>query len=157
MEDWEDHITTAFPEVRLKTFLEMRGTDGGPWNMICALPALWVGLLYDDEALSAAEDLAKGLTAQDVADARMQAARHGLNGTIGGRNMGDIASAMLDIAAQGLSNRAKLDKNGEDEQYYLNPIREIVESRKTRAELLLDLYHGEWSGDLSCLYRDFQY
>lgn len=157
MEDWEDHITTAFPEVRLKTFLEMRGTDGGPWNMICALPALWVGLLYDEDALSAAEDLAKGLTAQDVADARMQAARHGLNGTIGGRNMGDIASAMLDIAAKGLSNRAMLDKNGEDEQYYLNPIREIVDSRKTRAELLLELYHGEWAGDLSCLYRDFQY
>ena len=157
MADWEDHITTAFPEVRLKTFIEMRGADGGPWNMICALPALWVGLLYDDEALSAAEDLAKDLTAHDVAEARMQAARHGLKGTIGGRDIGAIADEMITIASKGLANRARLDKNGQDEQYYLDPIREIVESRRTRAEELLDLYHGDWSGDLSCLYRDFQY
>ena len=157
MSDWEDHITTAFPEVRLKTFIEMRGADGGPWNMICALPALWVGLLYDDEALDAAEDLAKGLTAQDVADARMQAARHGFNGKIGGHDIGEIAAEMINIASTGLANRGCPDKNGRDERYYLDPIREIVESRKTRAEHLLDLYHGDWAKDLSCLYRDFQY
>lgn len=157
MADWEDHITTAFPEVRLKTFLEMRGADGGPWNMICALPALWVGLLYDDDALTAAEDLAKGLTAEDVADARMEAATHGFGGSIGGRNIGDIAQEMVSIAASGLARRGYLDKKGEDEQYYLDPIRELVDSRKTRAEILLDLYHGDWGGDMRCLYRDFQY
>ena len=157
MSDWEDHITTAFPEVRLKTFIEMRGADGGPWNMICALPALWVGLLYDDEALDAAEDLAKGLTAQDVADARMQAARHGFNGKIGDHNIGEIAAEMINIASTGLANRGCPDKNGRDERYYLDPIREIVQSRKTRAEHLLDLYHGDWAEDLSCLYKDFQY
>ena len=157
MADWEDHITTAFPEVRLKTFLEMRGADGGPWNMICALPAFWVGLLYDDEALVASEELAKGLTAEDVADARMQAATHGFKGTIGGRNIGGIASEMVEIASGGLARRGKLDHSGRDEQFYLDPVRALVDNRRTRAENLLDLYHSDWNGDLSCLYRDFQY
>ena len=157
MHDWEDHTTTAFPEVRLKTFLEMRGADGGPWSMICALPALWVGLLYDEDALMAAEDLSKRLGADDVSEARMEAARHGLNGKIGGHDMGEIASEMIAIASRGLANRAKLDKDGRDEQYYLDPIREVVANRHTCAERLLKLYHGEWSGDLACLYRDFQY
>ncbi len=157
MADWEDHITTAFPEVRLKTFIEMRGADGGPWNMICALPALWVGLLYDDDALSAAEELAKGLTASDVADARMQAARHGLKGTIGGRDMGDIAGEMMKIADMGLAARARLDKAGNDERYYLDPIKEVVDARRTKAEDLRDFYQDSWDGDLAHLYRDFQY
>jgi glutamate--cysteine ligase len=155
--DWEDHITTAFPEVRLKTFLEMRGADGGPWNMICALPALWVGLLYDNDALDAAEDLAKGLSAQDVSDARMQAARLGLKGRIGGLHIGTLAEEMVKIASKGLQNRARLNNMGEDEQYYLDPVRRIIDSHRTRAEDLLDLYHGEWSGDITRLYHDFQY
>jgi glutamate--cysteine ligase len=155
--DWEDHITTAFPEVRLKTFLEMRGADGGPWNMICALPALWVGLLYDDDALDAAEDLARGLTARDVAEARLEAAQHGFKGRIGKHDIGTVAEEMVNIAARGLQSRARLDKVGDDEQYHLNPIREIVGSRRTRSADLLDLFHGDWSGDMTRLYHDFQY
>jgi glutamate--cysteine ligase len=125
--------------------------------MICALPALWVGLLYDSEALDAAEDLAKGLTAQDVSDARMQAARLGLKGRIGGLHIGTLAEEMVKIAGKGLQSRARLNNMGEDEQYYLDPIRRIIDSHRTRAEDLLDLYHGEWSGDITRLYHDFQY
>ena len=163
MDDWADHITTAFPEVRLKQYIEMRGADGGPWNMICALPALWTGLLYDDQALDAAADLAAGLTADDVADARMQAAKFGLKGQIAGRSMHDLAKEMVVISAQGLSRRRRLDSAGNDETGFLDPIRKITDSGKTQAETMLDLYHGNsggnsggnWGGDLTRIYQDF--
>ena len=155
MADWADHITTAFPEVRLKQYIEMRGADGGPWHMICALPALWTGLLYDAEALDAAADLAAGLTADDVADARMQAAEFGLKGQIGGRSMHDLAKEMVAISSKGLSRRNRLDSAGNDETGFLDPIRKITDSGKTQAEDMLDLYHGDWGGDLTRVYQDF--
>ncbi|MGC6484534.1 MAG: glutamate--cysteine ligase [Candidatus Puniceispirillales bacterium] len=157
IDDWADHITTAFPEVRLKSYLEMRGADGGPWNMICALPALWTGLLYDDDALTAAEELAAGLTAADVADARMEAARHGLRGEIGGRPMLEIARQMVRIAGEGLHRRARLDSSGNDETGFLNPIRQIVDSGTTRAEILLGHYQQNWQSTVDPLYEEFQF
>ena len=155
MDDWADHITTAFPEVRLKQYIEMRGADGGPWNMICALPALWTGLMYDAEALDAAADLAAGLTTDDVADARMQAAEFGLKGQIGGRSMHDLAKEMVAIASKGLSRRKQLDSAGNDETGFLDPIRQITDQGQTQAEHLLDLYHGKWGHDLSRIYQEF--
>ena len=161
MADWEDHITTAFPEVRLKTFIEMRGADGGPWNMICALPALWVGLLYDDDALAAAEELVNGeggLTdARTVADARMAVARDGLKGKIAGRPALELARRMIDIASGGLSRRGRLDSSGSDETGYLGIIRQIAESGETRAETLLRHYQEDWGGKIEPLYREFQF
>ena len=157
MEDWADHITTAFPEVRLKQYIEMRGADGGPWNMICALPALWTGLLYDEHALGEAAELAKGLTASDVADARMEAAQHGLRGQIGGRSMHDLAKKMIDIATDGLRRRNQLDSAGNDETGFLDPIRKITVEGMTQADHLMQYYDQDWDQDLSQVYRKFSY
>ena len=157
MADWEDHITTAFPEVRLKQYLEMRGADGGPWNMICALPALWVGLLYDDDALTAAEELARGLTANDVADARMSAATHGLKGALGGRDMLELGREMVAISAAGLKRRNHIAATGDNEVSFLDPLQEIVQSGVTKAEILLAHYHQDWGGTVDPIYRDFQF
>jgi len=157
MADWEDHVTTAFPEVRLKQYLEMRGADGGPWNMICALPALWTGLLYDADALEASEELAAGLGAGDVAAARMSVARHGLKGRLGERDVGDMARSMVDIARQGLNRRRITDSAGNDETGFLDPIHAIAQSGTTRAETMLELFHGEWGEDMTRIYSAFQF
>ncbi len=155
--DWTDHLTTAFPEVRLKSYLEMRGADGGPWNMICALPALWTGLLYDDDALTAAEELAARLTAEDAAAARMEAARYGLKGEIGGQSILEIARGMVRIAGEGLHRRGYLDTSGNDETGFLSPIRRIVDSGITSAETLIGHYEGKWQGKVDPLYEEFQF
>ena len=154
IEDWDDHLSTAFPEVRLKTFLEMRGADGGPWNRICALPAFWVGLLYDQTALDAAWDLVKQWTLDERQALRDAVPRLGLSAPIpGGGQLRDIAGAVLDIAHGGLKARARVSAAGEDETGFLEPLREIVRSGKVPAERLLELYDGDWGGDVSRVYR----
>ncbi|MEG8037844.1 glutamate--cysteine ligase [Sphingomonas sp. LR60] len=153
--DWDDHLSTAFPEVRLKTFLEMRGADGGPWNRICALPAFWVGLLYDGAALDAAWDLVKHWTLDERQALRDAVPKLGLSAPIpGGGQLRDIAGAVLDIAHGGLKARARVSAAGEDETGFLEPLREIVRAGKVPAERLLDLYHGAWGGDLSRVYGE---
>jgi glutamate--cysteine ligase len=155
IEDWDDHLSTAFPEVRLKTFLEMRGADGGPWNRICALPAFWVGLLYDGAALDAAWDVVKHWTLEQRQALRDAVPKLGLSAPIpGGGQLRDIAGAVLDIAHGGLKARARLSASGEDETGFIEPLREIVRAGKVPAERLLDLYHGAWGGDISHVYRD---
>ncbi|MEL1250818.1 glutamate--cysteine ligase [Aurantiacibacter gilvus] len=152
--DWWDHLSTAFPEVRLKSFLEMRGADGGPWNRICALPALWVGLLYDSTALDAAWDLVKDWTMEEREALRDAVPAQALSAPIpGGGTMRDLAREVLDIAHEGLAARARLNSMGDNETGFLNPLREIVDSGKVPAELLLDLYHGAWGGDISRIYE----
>ncbi|GHC88735.1 glutamate--cysteine ligase [Novosphingobium pokkalii] len=151
--DWVDHLSTAFPEVRLKSFLEMRGADGGPWSRICALPALWVGLLYDQGALDAAWDLVKDWSMEGREALRASVPRLGLDAPLpGGGTLRDIAPRVLDIARSGLAARGKLNAAGDNETGYLLPLDEIVASGKTPAERLLDLYNGAWSGDLSQIY-----
>ena len=158
MDDWNDHLSTAFPEVRLKTFLEMRGSDGGPWDSICALPALWVGLLYDDGALDAAWDLVKGWSMDEREGLRNAVPKLALDAPIpGGRRLRDIAGEVLDIATAGLSARARLNGAGDSEAGFLDPLREIVRSGKVPAQILLDRYHGAWGGDLSRVYDEFSY
>ncbi|WP_028967581.1 glutamate--cysteine ligase [Sphingomonas phyllosphaerae] len=153
--DWDDHLSTAFPEVRLKTFLEMRGADGGPWNRICALPAFWVGLLYDGVALDAAWDLVKHWTLDERQALRDAVPKLGLSAPIpGGGQLRDIAAAVLNIAHGGLKARARVSAAGEDETGFLEPLREIVRAGKVPAERLLDLYNGAWGGDLSRVYRE---
>ena len=153
LDDWTDHLSTAFPEVRLKTFLEMRGADGGPWNRICALPALWVGLLYDQGALDAAWDLVKDWTIDERQSLRDSVPKLGLDAPIaGGGRLRDIAGAVLDIAGSGLSARARLNQAGDNETGFLDPLREIVRSGKVPAELLLDQYNGAWGGDVAKVY-----
>jgi glutamate--cysteine ligase len=155
LDDWNDHLSTAFPEVRLKTFLEMRGADGGPWNRICALPALWVGLLYDDQALDAAWDVVKGWTIEERQALRDAVPRLGLDAPIaGGGRLRDVAGPVLDIAHAGLKARSRHNASGDDETGFLEPLHDIVRTGKVPAELLLDRYHGAWNGDVSKVYEE---
>jgi len=155
--DWEDHLTTAFPEVRLKKFLEMRGADGGPWNRLCALPALWVGALYDQASLDGCLELCKGWTRQDLADLIGDVARNGLGARIQGRLVRDVARDMLALAHQGLSRRKRVSASGEDETGFLGPLHEIVETGMTPAEVLLERYRTEWDGKLEPLFIEQAY
>ncbi len=156
--DWWDHLSTAFPEVRLKSFLEMRGADGGPWSRICALPALWVGLLYDQGALDAAWDLVKDWSMEEREQLRTDAPRLGLDAKIPGKNgrggtMQDLGKEALAIAHQGLASRARLNASGDNETGYLETLDEIVKSGKVPAQRLLDAYAKEWGGDVSKVYK----
>ena len=153
--DWEDHLSTAFPEVRMKSFLEMRGADGGPWNRICALPALWVGLLYDQGALDAAWDVVKNWSMEERQVLRDSVPKLGLDAPIGGgRKLRDIAREVVAIARSGLASRARLNGAGDNETGYLGFLEEVAASGKTNAERLLDRYHGIWAGDLSRVYGE---
>ena len=156
--DFVDHLSTIFPEVRLKSFLEMRGADGGPWNRICALPALWVGLLYDDQALGAAWDLVKHWTIDEHEALRREVPKLALRATVpGGGTVHDLAGTVLDIAAAGLTRRARLNSAGDNEGGFLDPLNEIVASGKTPAERLLDRYYGDWHGDVSHVYSEMSF
>ena len=153
--DWIDHLSTAFPEVRLKSFLEMRGADGGPWNRICALPALWVGLLYDQGALDAAWDLVRHWTMDEREALRDAVPKLGLDAPLpGGGKLLDLAREVLPIARAGLSARARLDSSGNNETGFLEPLEEIVETGKVPAQRLLDKFHGEWGGDIARVYEE---
>jgi glutamate--cysteine ligase len=157
LKDWGDHLTTLFPEVRLKQYLEMRGADGGPWSRICALAALWAGVLYDAPSLAAAWDLCRDWDVEDHERLRRDVTRLGLKAEVGGRSLRDVAVDMVAIARQGLKNRARFSGGMVDERGYLSELEDIAESGVTPAERLLELYHGEWAGDLGRLYRDFAY
>jgi glutamate--cysteine ligase len=153
--DWIDHLSTAFPEVRLKSFLEMRGADGGPWNRICALPALWVGLLYDHGALDAAWHLVKHWTMEEREALREAVPKLALDAPLpGGGILRDLARDVLTIARAGLSARARLDSSGNNETGFLEPLEEIVETGKVPAQRLLDKFHGEWDGDIGRVYEE---
>lgn len=156
--DFTDHLSTAFPEVRLKSFLEMRGADGGRWGRICALPALWVGLLYDAGALDAAWELARGWSIEEREKLRHQVPKLGLDTPVpGGRTMRDLAAQVVDIAAAGLTARARLNSAGDNEGGFLDPLREIVSSGMTPADRLLAKFHGEWGGELSHIYEEYSF
>ncbi len=158
LKDWDDHLTTIFPEVRLKRFIEMRGADGGPWARLCALPALWTGLLYNDGALDAAWDMVGHWTEEDRAGLRAEVTRRGLEAAApGGGRVLDLATRVLEISSEGLRARARLDSSGNDETGYLQTLREVVERGETPAEELLALYHGRWQGSVDPIFREFHY
>jgi glutamate--cysteine ligase len=157
MKDWADHLTTAFPEVRLKQYLEMRGADGGPWNRLCALPAFWVGLLYDDEALDAAWDLVKDFSLTERHALRDGVPKHALKLPFRNGTVRDLAEQALKIAARGLQRRARLNANGADERVFLEPLLEIVQANQTPAERKLELFHGPWNGSVDPVFREFAY
>ena len=157
MADFEDHITTAFPEVRLKQYLEMRGADSGSWANICALPAYWVGLLYCDEALAEAEDLVRDVGSDDVMAARLSVAKDGLRGKLGAHDVATLAKKTIDIASKGLRNRGIFDDGGDDESGFLQPLRKVIATQKTPAEVMLDLYHGDWAEDIDQVFTSNQY
>ncbi|MAW98628.1 MAG: glutamate--cysteine ligase [Sphingomonas sp.] len=158
MDDWADHLSTAFPEVRLKTFLEMRGADGGPWGRICALPALWVGLLYDEQALDAAWNLVKDWSIEERQALRDSVPKLALDAPLpGGGTLRDIAGEVLDIANAGLTARARFNASGDNETGFLDPLREIVRSGKVPAQQMLERYAKAWDEDVCQLYRDSKF
>ncbi|WP_062535073.1 glutamate--cysteine ligase [Mizugakiibacter sediminis] len=157
LRDWSDHMTTAFPEVRLKRYLEMRGADGGPWNRLCALPAFWVGLLYDATALDAAWDLAKDFTPAERHALRDGVPKHALKLPFRGGSVRDLAQEALKIAAHGLKRRARLSPGGADESHFIEPLIEYAEADQTPAERKLELYHGRWNGSVDPVFREFAY
>ena len=155
--DWADHMTTSFPEVRLKKYLEMRGADGGPWNRLCALPAFWVGLLYDDTALDAAWDLVKDFSMAERNALRDNVPRLALKTPHRGGTLRDLAEQALKISANGLQRRARRNSSGADESVFLEPLAEFVEANQTPAERKLELFHGEWKGSVDPVFREFAY
>jgi glutamate--cysteine ligase len=149
-------MTTIFPEVRLKKYLEMRGADGGPESHIVGLPALWVGLLYDKAAMTAAWDLVRGWTQADRTALKAAVPRDALAATVAGRTVRDVARDVLQIARTGLKNRARLNA-GQDEGVFLDPLDVIAESGKTLADRMLDAYYGEWKGSVDPAFEAYAY
>ena len=157
LKDWADHMTTAFPEVRLKKFLEMRGADGGPWNRLCALPAFWTGLLYDGAALDAAWDLVKDFSIEERETLRNAVPRTALKTPFRNATVRELALEALKIAGHGLRRRARLNARGVDEAMYIEPLVEIAQANQTPAERKLELYHGAWGGSVDPVFREFAY
>jgi len=157
LKDWADHMTTAFPEVRLKKYLEMRGADGGPWNRLCALPAFWVGLLYDDQALDAAWDLVKDFTMIERNALRDGVPRHALKLPFRNATVRELALEALKISGQGLARRNRLNATGASEAVFLEPLIEFAMANETPAERKLKLFHGEWGGAVDPLFHEFAY
>ena len=159
LSDWADHLTTVFPEARIKQFIEMRGADGGPWRRLCALPAFWTGLTYDQTALDAAWDLCKNWTAEQREALRVAASVDGLQAQVDGINMHELAREVVAISESGLKARARPGAGGliPDETHFLNALKESIESGKTLADELLDHYNGDWNGDLKRIYSAYSY
>ena len=157
LSDWADHMTTAFPEVRVKTFLEMRGADGGPWKSLCGLPAFWVGLLYDRTALDAAWDLVRDWSAEEREALRLSVARDGFQAPFRGATVSELALRVLEIAQAGLSARRALDKAGNDETGFLQALQDRAAAGKSPADQLLEDYAGEWDGDIDRIWTACAY
>ena len=155
--DWDSHLTTLFPEVRLKRYMEMRGADGGPWRRLCALPALWVGLLYDETARDSAWDLVKDMTEEERLRLRDEVPRFGLKTAYRDGTVGSLALEVLKIAEAGLKARRRLEPNGKDETQYLETLWQIAESGRTPAEELLEKFEGPWQGSVDPVFREYAY
>ena len=152
-QDWEDHLTTLFPEARVKRFIEMRGADSGPWDSLCALPALWVGLLYDAVTQAKAHDLIADWSAEERNTLRHQAPISGLATPFRGGTLLDVARQVVDLAEQGLRARGRL-VDGRDETRFLAYLQEIVADGRSPAARLLDKYHGDWGGDITPIFKE---
>jgi glutamate--cysteine ligase len=157
MGDWANHLSTLFPDVRLKRFLEMRGADGGPWRRICALPAFWVGLLYDEEALDAADALTRSWTYEDVLAMRDAVPAQGIDMPFGAGTLRDVARDVLAISRLGLKNRKRLNRDGYDESTFLSTLDEVVARGTTSADEMLTAYHTRWGGSIEPAFMEYAY
>src|SRR5436190_18796386 len=155
--DWANHVSTIFPEVRLKRYLEMRGADGGPWRRLPALPAYWVGILYDDDSLDAAWDLVKDWTAAERQKLRDDVPRLGFAAAVGGQSVLQLAKTTIALADKGLARRRRLDARGQDERRYLRPIEDYVARGITPADELLAKFHGPWEGSVEPVFKEYAY
>jgi glutamate--cysteine ligase len=154
MDDFDDHLSTIFPEVRLKTFLEMRGADAGPQSSLCALSAFWVGILYDEQALDGAWELMKGFNAAERQALRSAVPMQGLKAPVRNTTAQALAKEALKLSAAGLARRARLNASGKDETLFLAELQEIADSGKTPAERLLEAYRGPWKRDIRRVFAE---
>ncbi|MFN3625880.1 MAG: glutamate--cysteine ligase [Hyphomicrobium sp.] len=157
LDDWSDHLTTLFPEVRLKRFLEMRGADSGPWQRICALPALWVGLLYDEQALDAAWHLVKDWTAEEREELRNAVPKTALATRFRSASVQDLAREVLRIARRGLRARRRINAASQDEAVYLDPLDEVALTGRTLADILIERYEGAWNGEIDHVFEEYAF
>ncbi len=157
LSDWTNHLSTLFPDVRLKRYIEMRGADGGPWARICALPALWVGLLYDEATLAEAETMVLDMTAEERTAIRETVPELGLDAPYRGGTVRDLAGDMIALARRGLTARGHTNPSGNDETIFLSALEEVVETGRTPADILLERYKGSWKGDLDRVFNEFAY
>jgi glutamate--cysteine ligase len=155
--DWANHLSTIFPEVRLKRYLEMRGADSGPWRRLPSLTAYWVGLLYDDDALNSCWDMVKDWTEHGRQKLRDDVPRLGFKAKIGSRNVFTLAQETLRLSSQGLARRKRVDRNGRDETRYLRPLEESIGRGITPAEELLEKFHGEWNDSVEPIFEEYSY
>jgi glutamate--cysteine ligase len=157
MGDWADHLTTAFPEVRLKRYIEMRGADGGPWRRLCALPAFWVGLLYDQTALDAAYELTRDWSVEEIIRLRLDVPSQALHTKFRSGTLREIALEVLAISRQGLNRRDRRNQVGDNEGYFLDPLFAIAESGQSPAEALLAEYRDSWHEKIDPIYQHHAY
>ena len=157
LKDWEDHLTTAFPEVRLKRYMEMRGADGGPWQNLCALPALWAGIFYHAESLDAAWDLVRDWSAEERQALRDDVPREGLFASIRGQTVQELAKHMLQLSYLGLNARGRFNAAGDNETGFLKPLEEIAESGISPAEQKLQLFNNGWHGSVDPAFTECAY
>ena len=157
MSDWEDHLTTTFPDVRLKRYMEMRGADGGRWRRLCALPALWTGLFYDRQALDAAAALVADWTEDERQELRRAVPRLALKAPFRGGTLRHVAVEVVAIARAGLRRRARRDSSGQDETHFLATLTEIAETGRTTADRLLDDYAGKWQQRIEPIFAQEAY
>ena len=157
LSDWANHLSTIFPEVRLKRYLEMRGADGVPWGRLPALPAFWVGLLYDDTSLDAAWDIAKHWNAQERQSLRDDVPRFGFKARIRDRYLFEIAKECLALAHAGLRRRGHIDHLGRDESRHLEPLERIIDGGRSPAEEMLEKFHGPWQGSVEPAYTEYAF
>jgi glutamate--cysteine ligase len=155
--DWNNHLSTLFPDVRLKKYIEMRGADGGPWRRICALPALWVGLLYDTGVLDQAFELVKDWTADERAALRREVPKSALQTPFRNGSVLDVAKEVLKLSQEGLNRRARMSDGDLDERVHLAPVEEGLAAGMCPADILLQRYHGSWNGNLSQIFREYAY
>lgn len=155
--DWMNHLSTVFPEVRMKKFIEMRGADGGPWRRICALPAFWVGLCYDEDALDEAWQLTSDWSFEDVVELRNAVPKDGLKAKIKGSSVQEISKQVLGIARQGLISRNRLNAEGFDEAHFLAPLEEVAARGTTPAEQMLTQYHSNWGSSIEPIFLEYAY
>jgi glutamate--cysteine ligase len=156
-DDWADHLTTLFPEVRLKRFLEMRGADGGRWNTITALSAFWTGILYDEVALDQAWQMVRDWNAEEREALRDRVPKTGLGTAFRSTNVGELARQALSISQKGLKNRGHINALGQDETVYLQPLEAISDSGQTVSDELLRRYASDWNGNIDHIFEEFAF
>jgi glutamate--cysteine ligase len=157
LSDWSNHVSTIFPEVRLKRYLEMRGADSGPWRRLPAFAAFWAGILYDDDSLDAAWDLVKDWSAEERQRLRDDVPKLGFKAELRGRTVLSLAKATLTMAERGLTRRRRVNDWGHDETWYLRPIQEFIARGITPAEELLEKFYGPWGGSVDPVYNEYAY